>query len=468
MRRAIVLFRNDLRFEDHEPLRKAAEGFNEIIPVYIFDKEWLSDVAYNSNRLDVHRLRFILESLSDLNKSFIKAGGKLHVLIGQPLNELIKVITDYQVSSIYLHKEIGPEEMQFEKSLELTVPAGVKINYSWNQTLFHINELPFKLKDLPRVFTDFRKICEKEWFIRELIKTPEDSIFLKGLNGKIPTLAQLGFEDSSTSEKALFTFEGGESACLKRLNDYIWNSRNILSYKETRNQMLGENYSSKFSPYLAQGCVTPRRIYFEIKKFENEIEANESTYRLIFELMWRDFFKFVAFKYCKKLFAKAGLNDKMPILEPDETKIEAWKQGKTGIPFIDANMRELNETGFMSNRGRQNVASYFVDDLKQDWRIGAAYFEERLIDYDMSSNWGNWAYLAGVGNDPRPNRYFNVISQAKRYDPNGEFVKHWLPELKDLDAAEIHEPWKLSAHKLRFNNPDHSIYTQPIFISERW
>ncbi|NEN22075.1 DASH family cryptochrome [Cryomorpha ignava] len=468
MRRAIVLFRNDLRFEDHEPMRKAAENFNEIIPVYIFDREWLKGEAFSSNRLGYHRLKFILEALSDLNQSFVNAGGKLHVLIGKPLDELLKIIDDYHPSSIYLHKEIGPEEIKFEESLEHNLPVEVKIIYSWNQTLVHINDLPFKLNDLPHVFTDFRKIIEKQWYVRDVIKTPEDIVLCEGLNGEIPTLAQLGFEEVPQSEFTTFTFEGGESAGSKRIENYLWESHHILDYKQTRNQLLGENYSSKFSPYLAQGCVSPRKIYCEIKKFENEIEANDATYWLIFELLWRDFFKFVAFKYGKKLFAKAGTNERKPDVKPDTAKAEAWKQGKTGIPFIDANMRELNETGFMSNRGRQNVAGFFVDDLKQDWREGAAYFEQRLIDYDMASNWGNWAYLAGVGNDPRPNRHFNVISQAKRYDPIGEFVKRWLPELKGLIEEDVHEPWKLSADKRIINKLENSIYTHPIFISPTW
>jgi deoxyribodipyrimidine photo-lyase len=131
-------------------------------------------------------------------------------------------------------------------------------------------------------------------------------------------------------------------------------------------------------------------------------------------------------------------------------------------------MRELNQTGFMSNRGRQNVASYLVKDLRQDWRYGAAYFEQELIDYDVTSNWGNWAYVAGVGNDPRENRYFNILSQASRYDQNGEYVKHWIPELREVPNESVHAPWKLSdAEKSKFGFHV-TVYSKPIHVNQKW
>lgn len=126
-----------------------------------------------------------------------------------------------------------------------------------------------------------------------------------------------------------------------------------------------------------------------------------------------------------------------------------WAEGQTGIPFVDANMRELNQTGFMSNRGRQNVASFLVNDLGIDWRWGASYFESMLIDYDACSNWGNWMYVAGVGNDPRENRYFNILKQAQNYDKKGEYIRHWIPELSGIMGFDIHQPHTLSPSELK-------------------
>ena len=239
-------------------------------------------------------------------------------------------------------------------------------------------------------------------------------------------------------------FKGGETTALDRLDRYLWQTDLIATYKETRNGLLGEDYSSKFSAWLAHGCLSPRQIYNELKRYESERVRNESTYWLVFELLWRDFFRFVALRYGTRIFKSSGIkHDLSKKYQHDEDLFLKWANGQTGIPFIDANMREMNTTGFMSNRGRQNVSSFLVKDLDIDWTWGAAYFESRLIDYDPCSNWGNWNYVAGVGNDPRQNggsqpRYFNIYSQAIRYDEQGDYVKHWLPELAQVPGSLVH------------------------------
>jgi len=164
-----------------------------------------------------------------------------------------------------------------------------------------------------------------------------------------------------------------------------------------------------------------------LKKYETEFGANDSTYWLVFELLWRDYFRFMMKKHQSKFFQPSGIKySTTRKVNNDSQKLQNWIEGKTGIEFVDANMIELKLTGFMSNRGRQNVASYLCNDLKLDWRLGAAYFEEQLIDYDVCSNWGNWAYLAAVGNDPRDNRYFNIEKQATTYDTKRKFRDLWL------------------------------------------
>ena len=168
-------------------------------------------------------------------------------------------------------------------------------------------------------------------------------------------------------------------------------------------------------------------VFNEVKKYEKQFGVNDSTYWLIFELLWRDFFRFMFKKYQTKFFLYSGIKtDKVNSKSLNEKLLSQWINGATESDFINANMLELKLTGFMSNRGRQNVASYFCNELNMDWRFGAAYFEEQLIDYDPSSNWGNWAYLAGVGNDPRGHRYFNIEKQANDYDKNKSFRDLWL------------------------------------------
>lgn len=174
-------------------------------------------------------------------------------------------------------------------------------------------------------------------------------------------------------------FGGGETAALSRLKSYLWDTRAVEKYKLTRNGLLGSEYSTKFSPWLAFGCISPRRIFHEIKKYETERVKNESTYWVIFELLWRDYFRFIAAKYGNCLFYAGGVKKIKRKWNEDSDMFEKWANGKTGVPFVDANMRELLQTGWMSNRGRQNVASFFTKDLKLDWRMGAEWFENLLV-----------------------------------------------------------------------------------------
>ncbi len=189
--------------------------------------------------------------------------------------------------------------------------------------------------------------------------------------------------------------------------------------------MLHWDDSTKFSAWLNQGCLSARTVFHELKRYEAANGANESTYWVVFELLWRDYFKFLSRRYEEKIFHPSGLKGSAvkPHSESAE-RFEAWKQGKTGNPFIDANMIELRETGWMSNRGRQNVASYLIHSLEVPWTWGAAYFENQLIDYDPDVNWGNWLYLSGKGTDPRA-RVFNPLRQAEQYDPSQEYQRKW-------------------------------------------
>ena len=294
-------------------------------------------------------------------------------------------------------------------------------------TLYHAQDLPFPLKDIPDVFTRFRKNIEVESTIRDVFVEPSviNSPEIEPL--QLPTISGLGLEEVVPDSRASIIFNGGESEGKKRLDTYLFETQSISSYKETRNGLVGENYSSKFSAWLALGCLSARQIYHEIKRYEEEVGANESTYWLVFELLWRDYFRFMMKKHKHSFFMQQGIKAAgKTIIEHNPILFNNWINGKTGNDFIDANMLELKLTGFMSNRGRQNVASYLCHQLKLDWRWGAAYFEQQLIDYDVCSNWGNWAYLAGVGNDPRGSRVFNTEKQADEYDKNKLYRAMWL------------------------------------------
>ena len=442
-KRVIVWFRNDLRLLDHEPLAKAIQSSDQIVPIFCWDPRGWEEDAFGHVKTGAFRTHFLWESLRDLDASLRERGSALWILQGKPEELIPQLARQLEASSVFAFKEIGTEEAAVEDALEKKLFAqGIDLKLFWGRTLLNLTDLPMPIRSFPEVFTHFRKEVERSVSVRPLFRTPQHIASpiqeirehwkrIEAMLPKIPAVSQVG----------TIKFKGGERAGKARVQEYIWEKDLLKVYKETRNGLLGGDYSSKFSPWLALGCLSPRTLYQEVKEYERNRVKNKSTYWLIFELLWRDYFQFIAHKHGRHLFTRGGIQQTLLPVHPNESKWEAWVSGNTGIPFVDANMRELAQTGFMSNRGRQNVASYLVKDLGQDWRRGASYFEHQLIDYDVSSNWGNWNYVAGVGNDPRKHRYFNVVSQGRRYDPKGDYIKFWVPELASLPSALIHEPW---------------------------
>ncbi|KAF3489190.1 hypothetical protein F2Q69_00056360 [Brassica cretica] len=271
--------------------------------------------------------------------------------------------------------------------------------------MYHKDDLPFDVLDLPDIYTQFRKSVESNCRIRSSTRIPLSLGPTPCVDnwGDVPTLGQLGLEPQEVTRGMRFV--GGE-----RAGDLL------KVYKETRNGMLGPDYSTKFSPWLAFGCISPRFISEEVQRYERERVANNSTYWVLFELLWRDYFRFISIKCGNSLFHLGGPRNVQGEWSQDKRLLESWRDGKTGYPLIDANMKELSTTGFMSNRGRQIVCSFLVRDMGLDWRMGAEWFETCLLDYDPCSNYGNWTYGAGVGNDPREDRYFSIPKQVQRYE----------------------------------------------------
>ena len=334
---------------------------------------------------------------------------------------------DYNIKSVFFQTEWTEEEKQVEHEVKSVLTETNFID-NYNQFLFHPDDVPYDdFSQIPEVYTNFRKKCEKQSKVREEIPVPDarSSDHLLDIEIKIPDLEDLGLEEFEIDERSAFPFHGGENEAWERLQHYFWDTKKLQYYKKTRNGLLGKDYSSKFSAWLANGSISAVSIYHEVKKFEKEIKKNQDTYWLIFELIWRDYFKYVSLKHGNKIFQLEGISYKNYDWGNSRKAINQWINGNTPEPFVNANMIEIRETGFMSNRGRQNVNSYWAKEWKQDWRIGAAYFEAMLVDYDVHSNWGNWMYNSGVGNDPR-DRKFNIKGQADRYDSNGKYQRTWL------------------------------------------
>jgi deoxyribodipyrimidine photo-lyase len=428
MKTAVVWFKTDLRLHDNETLIKAIAQSNEIIPVYCFDASQFETTSFGFKKTGNFRAQLLLESLIDLDANLRTLGSGLLVVKGKPEIEIPKIVEQYKAYKVFAKREVGYEEKQTEALVQSEL-FKLKCEFQTfsTSTLYHAEDLPFSIKDIPDVFSNFRKKTEKDAIIRVAFEKPLNinSPEIQELN--LPSLEELNLIYTPIDKRAAIQFKGGETEAINRLNHYFYETKSISKYKETRNGMVGEDYSSKFSAWLALGCISPRFIGQELKKYELQFGANESTYWLIFELLWRDYFRFMMKKYNSKFFQKAGIQDKgVLVTKHNILEFQNWIDGTTGVDFVDANMIELKATGFMSNRGRQIVASYLCNDLKLDWRFGAAYFEQQLIDYDVCSNWGNWAYLAGVGNDPRGNRYFNIEKQANDYDKNRNFRNLWL------------------------------------------
>ena len=428
MKRSIVWLKTDLRLQDNETLVQAITQSDEIIPVFCFDESHFTTTAFGFSKTGSFRAKFLIESIIDLDNNLRAIGSGLIIVKGKPEVEILALAKKFEVFKVFAKTEVASEEIKTQQLVEQEL---LKINCQLEtfdtSTLYHLQDLPFAVKDIPDIFTNFRKRVERESNIKQDLPQPThiNSPFIEPI--QLPTFIELNLTETTIDNRAAIQFKGGETEAWKRLNHYFYQTKSLSIYKETRNGLVGADYSSKFSAWLAMGCISARSIYAQIKKYEKQIIANDSTYWLIFELLWRDYFRFMFVKFGNSFFHKYGISG----AQDKEMKFHKygfnkWVNGQTGSDFVDANMLELKLTGFMSNRGRQNVASYLCNNLKLEWRYGAAYFEQQLIDYDVCSNWGNWAYLAGVGNDPRSNRVFNIEKQANDYDKNGVFREKWL------------------------------------------
>lgn len=428
MSTAILWLRNDLRLHGHAGFQLASSGrFTKILPVFIVEDFLFQPLPYiHLPALGPFRKAFLGQSLQNLEQKLTGLGSGLCLMKGRAENILPELMTQHGADTLIFETEDTAFEMQVERQIRRKIPA-LNIETWYGKTLLNPDELPFDLTDLPQVFTEFRKRVEKKGISMESMPAIQ----------ALPPMPELASEFSVDwasifnpvqlpDERTAFPFQGGEDHALARLHDYVWERKLASNYKNTRNGLVGEDYSTKFSPWLANGCLSAKRIYQEIKAFEAQNGESEQTYWIIFELLWRDYFRFTARKFGSRIFKANGLKGKNQLPAFDSAVFESWANGKTGNSFCDAAMIELKRSGYMSNRMRQNTASFLCNDLKQPWLAGAAWFEHYLIDYDPASNYGNWMYLAGVGNDPRQNRYFNLQKQAEMYDTEGRYRALWL------------------------------------------
>ncbi|WP_416139724.1 DASH family cryptochrome [Halomonas sp. HK25] len=453
----LIWLRHDLRLADN-PLFQFETPPEQLLCVYALDRSWLSPLpGIDIPRIGPARLRFLWESLMALRGELLKRGNDLLVRVGDPVTVVADLAHLHGASQVRVRHEAGWDEAQASALLAERLEKGVELRQSDGGLLYDEACLPMPVADLPGSFSAFRRRVERDGAVPAAFPAP---VTLPPW----PDSAPRGFPalDKVCSQAARwacddrggFRFAGGEAEGLARLEHYLWQSGAVSRYKQTRNGLLGTDFSTRLSPWLAHGCLSARQIHDAVRGWEAEHGASESSYWVIFELLWRDYFHWAARQEAAALFGAR----RFP--QADEP-FRAWCEGRTGLPFIDAAMGELAATGWLSNRARQLVASYLVHELQGDWRMGAAWFEHALLDYDAASNWGNWRYVAGVGRDPRGHR-FDVLWQAERYDPEGAYVAHWLPDIAELPPGSArHRPWSVDPERFPPPSPRLSLFSEP-------
>jgi deoxyribodipyrimidine photo-lyase len=412
--RTIMWFRRDLRLSDHPALNAAitAAGGDEIVPVFIIDP------ALNA-RSGAKRLAYMVQSLRALDESL---GNRLHVKIGKQEEVLRELMDRYGATEVHISEDFEPYGVARDARIEA---AGIKLVRTGSPYAVAPGRVRKPSDGTPyKVYTPFYKAW---WVHGWRAPAPRPKKILAATPGK----DDRNFPDWQLPEGAIQTL-AGEAAALDRWKKF---QKGVLAqYDETRN-LAGIDGTSRLSAHLKWGEIHPRTLLAEL----GESTAHD-TFRK--ELAWREFYADVLHHNPhtdKDYYAPAF--KAMRYDEPGE-KFTAWCEGRTGFPFVDAAMRQLLVEGWMHNRTRMVVASFLVKDLHLEWQLGADFFMEHLVDFDLASNSHGWQWTAGTGTDASPYyRVFNPIEQGKRFDPDGDYIRKYVPELAHLGASEIHEPW---------------------------
>lgn len=424
-RRAMFWFRRDLRLADMPALRATTDAA-ELLPVWVDEARWHQPDRWGVVPLGPHRARFQADAVADLDRSLQALGSGLWAQAGDPVVVIAGLVRAAAIDVVVTQAEPAPFEQDDVAALRR---AGVQVLTVAATSLFDLADLPFKPAAVPTVFTPFRHAVEGERTpVHPPMAVPRSLPPLPDTTGLpvpvLPTAVDSGGDDPRSSfPYARPGWTGSARDALAHVQRYFAGPL-PRQYKATRNGLSGTDFSTKFSPWLAIGALSPRQIHAELLAHEAREGASDGSRWIVFELLWREHFRLLHHRFGRKLYRGRGLTDQPPPGHNPQG-FARWQTGRTGEPLVDAAMRELAVTGFMSNRLRQLVASYLIHDLGGDWRAGAAWFEHLLVDHDVHSNHGNWLYISGRGTDPRGGRRFNQEKQAREHDPQGAFVRQW-------------------------------------------
>lgn len=430
-RTGLFWFQHDLRLHDNPALMRLIAEVDRLICAYVVDESEFERNRYGFASLGEARWGFLSDTLRALDAELRSRGNRLTVLIGEPVASLAACCQAHEVSVIARGHHPGHDETLQWARLRSQLPH-VRALSADGHTLFDSLDLPFAIEQMPTQFTPFRR--QVDGLSPRPPQPAADILPAAPARLQATPLPQARGED--------LAWPGGEEAALKHVRNYLWTTRAVDHYKTSRDALDDWPSSSKLSPWLANGSLSVRQVAAELARYEESHGPNPSTEHLYFELLWREFFQWLALHHGAALFRFGGWRRRRPLTSYYPQRLRQWCAGDTPWPIVNACMRQLNATGYMSNRGRQLVASAFVHELGLDWRYGAAYFQQQLIDHDVACNWGNWQYLAGVGADPRGHRHFDLEWQTRRHDPGGDFIRRWAPHppvaasLHSVDAAD--------------------------------
>ncbi|WP_413700181.1 DASH family cryptochrome [Psychromonas sp. KJ10-10] len=379
MKRCLYFVTKDLRINDNLALQFASKS-EQLLCVYVIDKKWFQSNKYQSKALGDNRWQFLQNSLKDFNQSLMALGQQLHVVYGEPLSVLVDLCLEYQITDVIKTRLPGTFENRLSVNLENQLPT-IKLHQVEQFTLFTEKLLPFSLNELPISYSKFKKSIAGVIVPEPITEITCLPTMFNPLSGQTINRPEWLTKNTIKEVKQGHYFAGGEQQALKHLNSYF-SSDAPLTYKQVRNELDGFLNSTKLSPWLGYGCISPRQVFQVLSKFELQYEKNSSTEWIYAELLWREYFQWLHFNIQEKIYQFKGLATSSPLTTFYPERFKKWCLGRTPYPLVNACMNELRISGYLSNRGRQIVASCLVNELSVDWRYGATWFEEHLIDYD--------------------------------------------------------------------------------------
>lgn len=446
MKSIIWWLRRDIRLDDNTALAAALRASGgAVVPVFILDPQILA-----ASDIGAARVHFLMESLRELDQQLRARGARLIVRRGDPAQELIFLARESAATAVFFNRDYEPyARARDQRVADALESSGVCCESFKDRLIIEPDELLASGDKPYTVYTPYRR----RWLAllgsdesRSAQRNSLESVQFRPLNDSwtslpIPTAAELGFELTQT------TIPPGEQAAQRLLRDFARrDARGLRDYHLNRNR-LGVEGTSRLAPHLRHGTLSPRapvRAALALRAQSADPETRRACETWLGELAWRDFYTGIMYHFphvlerpYRDLFINFPYRD-----APDE--LTAWKQGRTGYPIVDAAMRQLNREGFMHNRARMIVASFLIKDLLIDYRAGERYFLQMLACGDAAVNNGNWQWVAGSSNDPQPYfRVFNPLTQARTYDPDGAYVRRYLPELDVVPDAYLHAPWTM-------------------------